>query len=83
MNSRLAGSALTIVALTVVMVSQNLSVAQSNDQRASAPTTATANTNMLPHKHRHWRHRGGRHPHYGSRLVRTHGSKETGAPPAK
>lgn len=83
MNSRLAGSALAIGALTVVMVFQNLSAARSNDQRASAPTTATSNTSMLPHKHRHWRHRGGIHPHYGSRLVRARGSKETEAPPGK
>jgi len=37
----------------------------------SAPKGATPNTNMNPTKHRYWRHRGGRHPHYGSRRIRT------------
>lgn len=34
-------------------------------------TSTTPNTNTNPTKHRHWRHRGGVHPHYGSRRVRT------------
>ena len=83
MNIRLVCSALIIGALTAVAAPQNLSVAQSNDQRASAPKSATPNTNMTPHKHRHWRHRGGRHPHYGSRRVRAHPSKETASSPSK
>jgi hypothetical protein len=37
---------------------------------ASAPKSATPNTNTNPTKHRYWRHRGGRHPHFGSRRVR-------------
>jgi amino acid transporter len=36
-----------------------------------APSRATPNTNTNPTKHRYWRHLGGRHPHYGSRRVRT------------
>ena len=56
MNIRLVCSALIIGALTAVAVPQNLSVAQSNDQKASAPKSATPNTNMTPHKHRYWRH---------------------------
>ena len=60
-----------------------LSFAQSNvpatsaakDSGTSAPKsetkTATPNTNMTPTKHRYWRHRGGKHPHFGSRRVRT------------
>ena len=52
MNIRLVCSALIIGALTAVAVPQNLSVAQSNDQKASAPKSATPNTNMTPHKHR-------------------------------
>jgi hypothetical protein len=55
------------------------SLAQSNDKAvpapkdvgASAPGSATPNTNTNPTKHRYWRHRGGTHPHYGSRRVRT------------
>jgi hypothetical protein len=82
MSIRLVCSALIIGALTTVTVPQNLSVAQSNDQGASAPESATPNRNMTPHKHRYWRHSGGRHPHYGSRRVRTHPSKETASPPS-
>ena len=52
MNIRLVCSALIIGALTAVAVPQNLSVAQSNDQKASAPKSATPNTNMTPRKHR-------------------------------
>jgi hypothetical protein len=36
-----------------------------------APGSVTPNTNANPTKHRYWRHRGGSHPHYGSRRVRT------------
>jgi hypothetical protein len=40
---------------------------------AATPKTgaATPNTNTNPTKHRYWRHRGGSHPHYGSRRIRT------------
>jgi hypothetical protein len=42
------------------------------NQAATPPSNnATPNTNANPTKHRHWRHRGGTHPHYGSRRVRT------------
>jgi hypothetical protein len=40
------------------------------DAGASAPERTTPNTNANPTKHRYWRHRGGKHPHYGSRRVR-------------
>ena len=30
-----------------------------------------SNTKTKPTKHRYWRHRGGSHPHYGSRRIRT------------
>ena len=83
MNIRLVCSALIIGALTAVAVPQNLSVAQSNDQKASAPTSTTPNMNTTPRKHRYWRHSGGRHPHYGSRRVRAHPSKEAASPPTK
>jgi len=46
-------------------------VAAPKQAGAAAPTNATPNTNTNPVKHRYWRHRGGRHPHYGSRRVRT------------
>ena len=56
-----------------------LSPAQSAGPGASAPTSAAttpaamaSNTRMpKPTKHRYWRHRGGSHPHYGSRRIRT------------
>ena len=83
MNIRLVWSALIIGALTAVAVPLNLSVAQqSSDQKASAKSAAT-NTNMTPQKHRAWRHQGGRHPHFGSRRVRTQPSKATALPPTK
>jgi hypothetical protein len=57
----------------------NLSMAQSSgpgtptakESATSASEKAAPNRNMNPTKHRHWRHRGGRHPHYGGRPVRT------------
>jgi hypothetical protein len=83
MSIRLVCSAMIIGALTAITVCQNLSMAQSNDQGASAPKSATPNMNTTPHKHRYWRHNGGRHPHYGSRRVRTRASEETASPPTK
>ncbi|SFH68963.1 hypothetical protein [Bradyrhizobium sp. Gha] len=41
------------------------------DAGASTRKDATPNTNTAPTKHRDWRHRGGTHPHYGSRRIRT------------
>ena len=54
-------------------------LAQPKDSIVAAPKqTGTAahgearpNTNTNPFKHRYWRHRGGKHPHYGSRRIRT------------
>ena len=77
MNIRLVCSALMIGALTAVAAPQNQSVAQSNDQKAAAPKSATPNTNMTPRKHRYWRHQGGSHPHFGSRRVRAHSPPPT------
>ena len=83
MNIRLVSSALIIGALTAVAVPLNLSVAQQpSDQKASAKSAAP-NTNMTPQKHRAWRHHGGRHPHFGSRRVRTQPAKATALPPTK
>jgi hypothetical protein len=70
--------------LAAVTVLPGPSAAQSSDQKASASKSAAPNTNMSPHKHRYWRYRGGTHPHYGSRRVRTSApAAETGAPSAK
>ena len=65
-----------LVAATVPLTStvgqpNKPNVSAPKDAGASASKSATPNTNMNPTKHRYWRHRGGRHPHYGSRRVRT------------
>jgi len=78
MNVRAVCGALIMSGLVAVAVPSSLSLAQPNntgesatkDAGASAPKSATPNTNVTPRKHRYWRHRGGRHPHYGSRRVR-------------
>lgn len=44
---------------------------QTKGEAKTETKSATTNTNMTPTKHRYWRHRGGKHPHYGSRRVRT------------
>jgi len=54
------------------------SLAQSSSKSASMPKEAAAPApkgearHARPHtrKHRYWRHRGGSHPHYGSRRIR-------------
>lgn len=68
-----------ILAGSIATAQSTSSQAQTTDPAASvpkqvttlAPSTAAPNTNTNPTKHRYWRHRGGSHPHYGSRRVRT------------
>lgn len=80
MNLRTACGALILAGMTATVAPLTLSLAQPNTPAASAPKdigesspkSATPNTTMRPAKHRYWRHRGGKHPHYGSRRVRTH-----------
>ncbi|KYK46280.1 hypothetical protein [Bradyrhizobium diversitatis] len=65
--------------LVAVSASPTLLLAQSADKSGvapkdtdvSAPKSVAPNTNTNPTKHRYWRHRGGKHPHFGSRRVRT------------
>jgi hypothetical protein len=69
-------SALVLGGLVAMTAPSTLSHAQSNDKGVSAPkeigaNSATRNTNTNPTKHRYWRHRGGKHPHFGSRRVHT------------
>jgi hypothetical protein len=79
MSTRAICSALILGGLVAVSVYPTLSLAQSTetgvsaqkDAGAPAPKSAAPNTNTNPTKHRYWRHRGGKHPHYGSRRVRT------------
>jgi len=76
---RIMFAALIIGGLIVVSALPTRLLAQSNAQGAAAPKDAgaaspgntTSNTNTNPTKHRYWRHRGGKHPHFGSRRVRT------------
>ena len=71
--------ALILGGLTAAIAPTTSALAQSNDKSVSAPkdvgtsaiSRAAPNTNAKPRKHRYWRHRGGSHPHYGSRRVRT------------
>jgi len=69
MNIRLIPGALIISGLIAIAAPSNLSLAQSNDVGLFTPKNMMANASL--HKHRYWRHRGGKHPHYGSRRIRT------------
>jgi hypothetical protein len=78
MNIPTVCSALILGGLVATIAPTTVSLAQSNDKGVSAKdigastaSNSTPNTNTNPTKHRHWRHRGGTHPHFGSRRVRT------------
>ena len=79
MSTRAICAALILGGFVAVSAFPTPSLAQSTDTGvsapkdagASAPKSATPNTNTTPTKHRYWRHRGGTHPHFGSRRVRT------------
>lgn len=71
MNIQVAGGTLILGALLAIAPPSNRSLAQAKDTTAAAPQSATPNAHRASPKHRYWRFRGGRHPHYGSRRVRT------------
>ena len=77
MNIPTVCGALILGGLVAMIAPTTVSLAQSNDKGMSVKDTDAASgssvrtTNTNPTKHRHWRHRGGVHPHYGSRRVRT------------
>jgi hypothetical protein len=79
MNIPAVCGALILGGLAAMITPTSVSLAQSNDKSvsapkdigASAPGSSTPNTNTNPTKHRYWRHRGGTHPHFGSRRVHT------------
>jgi hypothetical protein len=69
MDIRIVRGALIFGAILAVTASSDRCLAQSNDIAMSAQECASKNVGST--KHRYWRHRGGRHPHYGSRRIRT------------
>jgi hypothetical protein len=79
MSIRTTCGALILGGLLAVTASSMPSLAQTKDKAAAslkdsgtaASKGATANARATPTKHRYWRHRGGQHPHYGSRRVRS------------
>ena len=71
MNIRHVFGAWIVGVVTAIAAPSNLSLAQSTDPGAVAAKSAKPNVNVNPRKHRYWRHQGGRHPHFGSRRVRT------------
>jgi hypothetical protein len=79
MNIQSVCCALILGGLVAVTAPSSPALAQTKDSGVTPPkeTGAAAskdvapNTNTNPTKHRYWRHRGGVHPHYGSRRVRT------------
>ena len=79
MNIRTVCSAMILGGLVAATMPPTLSQAQSKDSGVATPKdagtaaqkSATPSTNTNPTKHRYWRHRGGKHPHYGSRRVGT------------
>ena len=71
MNIQALGGTLIVSALLAVAPLSNRSLAQTNDAKVAAPQSVSPNTRRASPKHRHWRFRGGKHPHYGSRRVHT------------
>lgn len=79
MNIRMLCGAVLMSGLAIAAVPASQSLAQSNDMGvsapkdtgASAPKTVAPKTTVPPRKHRYWRHRGGKHPHFGSRRLRS------------
>ena len=69
MNIQVVCGALMLGALLAITASPSRCMAQSNDVTVSAQKSASKNVGSK--KHRYWRHRGGTHPHYGSRRIRT------------
>jgi hypothetical protein len=68
MKIRFVSGALVVGCLLMFAPTLSISTAQSKDAGASASNAEKTSARMQ--KYRHWRHRGGRHPHYGSRRVR-------------
>ncbi|MBR0706363.1 MULTISPECIES: hypothetical protein [Bradyrhizobium] len=72
-RSLILGAVVAVAAPSAMSMAQpkDGTVAAPKQTGAATPGDARPNTNTNPVKHRYWRHRGGKHPHYGSRRVRT------------
>jgi hypothetical protein len=72
MNIQIIGGTLIVGALLAIAPPSNRSLAQTLAQKdTTVSTPQSVNTHRATPKHRYWRFRGGKHPHYGSRRVRT------------
>jgi hypothetical protein len=71
MNIHAVSGALVVGALLAISPPANRSLAQTEHIDTAATQNVAANNTVATPKHRHWRFRGGRHPHFGSRRIRT------------
>ena len=71
MRVQALGCTLVLSGLLAIAPLPNPLLAQTGDSKVSAPQSASPNNVRATPKHRYWRFRGGKHPHYGSRRVRT------------
>jgi hypothetical protein len=67
---RILGGTLIVGAL-LALAPSNTSLAETKDTNVTTPQSPAPSTHRASPKHRYWRFRGGKHPHYGSRRVRT------------
>jgi hypothetical protein len=70
MNIRIVVGTLIVGAL-LALAPSNRCLAETKDTNVSSPQNPAPSTHRASPKHRYWRFRGGKHPHYGSRRVRT------------
>lgn len=70
MNIHALGSALIVGILLAIAPPAGQSLAHTEDTNVSALRRVAANNAVATPKHRYWRFRGGKHPHFGSRRVR-------------
>jgi hypothetical protein len=71
MNIQVLGGTLIVGISLAIGPPANQSLAQTEDANVSALQRMAANNTVATPKHRYWRFRGGKHPHFGSRRVRT------------
>lgn len=72
MNIRILYFALILGGFLGISAPSAASLAQADQPGLSAPTAnKVLALQKNSNKHRYWRHRGGKHPHYGSRRARS------------